>query len=97
MIATGNSIRGGQTGCSHTDVDMIIRGGENIYPRELEEMLFKHPSVSQVAVVGLQDERLGEVVGVFLRAAPGATLERESLFAYMREHPSLGEMGTSIN
>jgi fatty-acyl-CoA synthase len=68
--------------------DMIIRGGENIYPRELEELLFKHPSVSQVAVVGLPDERLGEVVGAFLQAAPGATLERESLFAYLREHLS---------
>ncbi|HEY5645918.1 MAG TPA: AMP-binding protein, partial [Pseudomonadales bacterium] len=46
--------------------DMIIRGGENIYPRELEELLFKHPSVGEVAVVGLPDERLGEVVGAFI-------------------------------
>ena len=66
--------------------DMIIRGGENIYPRELEDLLFAHPSVSEVAVVGLPDEKWGEVVGAFLRAAPGATLNREELFAYLREH-----------
>ena len=45
--------------------DMIIPGGENIYPRELEELLFQHPTVADVAVVGLPDERLGEVVGAF--------------------------------
>ena len=68
--------------------DMIIRGGENIYPRELEELLFKHPSVGEAAIVGLPDERLGEIVGAFIRAAPGAKLDREELFAYLREHLS---------
>ena len=51
--------------------DMIIRGGENIYPRELEELLFRHPSVGEVAVVGLPDDKWGEVVAAFLRPAPG--------------------------
>jgi fatty-acyl-CoA synthase len=68
--------------------DMIIRGGENIYPREIEELLFQHPSVGEVAVVGLPDERLGEEVGAFLRAAPGQTLNKDELFAYLREHLS---------
>lgn len=68
--------------------DMIIRGGENIYPREIEELLFKHPAVGDVAVVGLPSERMGEEVGAFLRPAPGATLDREALFAYVREHLS---------
>ncbi len=68
--------------------DMIIRGGENIYPREIEELLFQHPSVGDVAVVGLPDERMGEEIGAFLRAAPGATLDREALFAYLRERLS---------
>jgi len=68
--------------------DMIIRGGENIYPRELEELLFKHPTVGNVAVVGLPDEHLGEVVGAFIRAAPGATPDRDELFACCREHLS---------
>ena len=68
--------------------DMIIRGGENIYPREIEELLFQHPTVAEVAVVGLPDERLGEVVGAFIRSAPGETPDREALFAYLREHAS---------
>ena len=67
---------------------MIIRGGENIYPREIEELLFQHPSVGEVAVVGLPDERMGEEVGAFLRAAPGQTIARDTLFEYLREHLS---------
>jgi fatty-acyl-CoA synthase len=42
--------------------DMIIRGGENIYPREIEELLYTHPGVSQAQVFGIPDETLGEVV-----------------------------------
>ncbi|WOJ95334.1 AMP-binding protein [Congregibacter brevis] len=68
--------------------DMIIRGGENIYPREIEELLFQHPSVGEVAVVGLPSERLGEEIGVFLRPAPSESLSRDVLFAYLREHLS---------
>ena len=68
--------------------DMIIRGGENIYPREIEELLFQHPSVGEVAVVGLPDERMGEEIAAFLRPAPGQTLDRNTLFAYLREHLS---------
>ncbi len=68
--------------------DMIIRGGENIYPRELEELLYRHPSVGEVAVVGLPDDRWGEVVGAFVRAAPGQTVDKEALFAYCREQLS---------
>jgi fatty-acyl-CoA synthase len=68
--------------------DMIIRGGENIYPREIEELLFQHPSVGEAAVVGLPDERMGEEVGAFLRAAPGKSIDRNTLFDYLREHLS---------
>ena len=68
--------------------DMIIRGGENIYPREIEELLFKHPSVGEAAVVGLPSEKLGEEVAAFLRPAPGSSLDREALFSYLREHLS---------
>ena len=66
--------------------DMIIRGGENIYPRELEEVLFRHPAVGDVAVVGLPDARWGEVVAAFIRPPPGATVDKEELFDYLREH-----------
>jgi len=64
--------------------DMIIRGGENIYPRELEELLFKHPSVGEVAVVGVPHERWGEEVAAFIRPAPGAAIDKDELIAYMR-------------
>ena len=66
--------------------DMIIRGGENIYPRELEELLFAHPSVGSVAVIGLPDDKWGETVAAFVRPTPGATVDKAELFAYMREH-----------
>jgi fatty-acyl-CoA synthase len=51
--------------------DMIIRGGENIYPREVEEVLFAHPAVSDVAVVGVPDEKWGEQVAAFVRCGGG--------------------------
>ena len=64
--------------------DMIIRGGENIYPRELEELLFRHPKIGEVAVVGLPHEKWGEEVAAFIRPAPGADIDKEELSAYMR-------------
>jgi fatty-acyl-CoA synthase len=48
--------------------DMIIRGGENLFPAEIEEVLYRHPSIAEVTVVGLPDDRWGEVVGAFIRA-----------------------------
>ncbi len=66
--------------------DMIIRGGENVYPRELEELLFRHPKVGEVAVVGLPDDKWGEEVAAFVRPAPGEVVDKNELFAYMREH-----------
>jgi fatty-acyl-CoA synthase len=66
--------------------DMIIRGGENIYPRELEELLFRHPTVGDVAVVGLPDQRWGEVVAAFIRPPPGTAIDKEELHTYVREH-----------
>ena len=66
--------------------DMIIRGGENIYPRELEDLLFAHPTVGEVAIVGLPDNTFGETVGAFVRAAPGEAIDKNTLFSFMREH-----------
>ena len=64
--------------------DMIIRGGENIFPRELEELLFKHPKVGEVAVIGVPHEKWGEEVAAFIRPAPGTVIDKEELTAYMR-------------
>jgi len=66
--------------------DMIIRGGENIYPRELEDLLFGHHTVGEIAVVGLPDDKWGEVVAAFVRPAPGESIDRNELFAHLREH-----------
>jgi acyl-CoA synthetase (AMP-forming)/AMP-acid ligase II len=66
--------------------DMIIRGGENIYPREIEQVLFEHPAVADVAVVGVPDPKWGEQVAAFVRPAPGQTPDPGELFAYCREH-----------
>jgi len=66
--------------------DMIIRGGENIYPKEIEELLFQHPTVGEVAVVGVPDEKWGETVAAFVRPAAGATIDKNELFGYLREH-----------
>jgi fatty-acyl-CoA synthase len=54
--------------------EMIIRGGENIYPREIEDYLFTHPKISQTAVFGLPDERLGETVAAWIELHAGATM-----------------------
>ncbi|WP_227999057.1 AMP-binding protein [Nocardia australiensis] len=66
--------------------DMIIRGGLNIYPREIEELLFRHPAVAEVIVVGVPDEKWGEQIGAVLRAEdPGSPPDVAALKAWCRE------------
>jgi len=64
--------------------DMIIRGGENIYPREVEEFLYGHPAVVDVQVVGVPDERYGEEVMAWVILRDGATLDEDELREYCR-------------
>jgi fatty-acyl-CoA synthase len=64
--------------------DMIIRGGENIYPREIEEFLYTHPDVADVQVVGLPDARYGEEVCAWVRLKPGAVLTEEAVREFCR-------------
>lgn len=66
--------------------DMIIRGGENIYPAEIEGCLVEHPSIAEVAAIGLPDERMGEQVAVVVVPREGENLTPESVVAYSREH-----------
>jgi fatty-acyl-CoA synthase len=68
--------------------DMVIRGGENIYPREIEEFLFTHPAVEQVAVVGVPDAKYGEELCAWIRLVAGATASEEEIREYCREHLS---------
>jgi fatty-acyl-CoA synthase len=64
--------------------DMIIRGGENIYPREIEEFLYAHPEVSDVQVIGVPSERYGEEVMAWVKPKEGVILTAESLQAFCR-------------
>ncbi len=66
--------------------DMFISGGENVYPAEVEATLHTHPDVLEAAVVGVPDEKWGEVGHAFLRAQPGATIDLEALRTWCREH-----------
>jgi fatty-acyl-CoA synthase len=66
--------------------DMIIRGGENIYPREIEDVLFTHPAVADAAVVGLPDDKWGEQVAAVVRLAAGQEADARELFAFVREN-----------
>jgi fatty-acyl-CoA synthase len=71
-----------EDGCIHItgrSRDVIIRGGENIYPREVEEFLYTHPKVDEVQVVGIPNARLGEIVVAWVRLAPGVEATEEEI------------------
>jgi long-chain acyl-CoA synthetase len=65
--------------------DLIIRGGFNVYPREVEEVLMRHPGVAQVAVIGLPDEERGEEVCAVVIRAEGEELDADALVDWSRE------------
>ncbi|MCW2679867.1 MAG: long-chain-fatty-acid--CoA ligase [Frankiales bacterium] len=65
--------------------DLVIRGGYNVYPREIEEVLFEHPAVAEAAVIGKKDEKLGEEVLAFVALKPGASAEPEEIIAFAKE------------
>ena len=71
-----------EDGCLHLtgrSRDVIIRGGENIYPREVEEFLYTHPKVCEVQVVGIPNARLGEIVAAWVRLRPGQKATEEEI------------------
>jgi long-chain acyl-CoA synthetase len=65
--------------------ELIIRGGYNVYPREIEEVLYAHPAIAEAAVVGIPDQQLGEEVKAFVALKPGQELVESELIAYCRE------------
>jgi len=65
--------------------DMVIRGGENVYPREVEEYLYTHPKIEDVQVVGIPDARYGEEICAWIRIKPGEGLSAEEVVAYCRD------------
>jgi long-chain acyl-CoA synthetase len=68
--------------------DLIIRGGYNVYPREVEEVLYEHPDVVEVAVVGVPDEHFGEEVAAVLALAPGAQFDAGQFRGWAKERLS---------
>jgi long-chain acyl-CoA synthetase len=66
--------------------DMIIRGGYNVYPRELEEVLYGHPAVREAAVIGVKHDSLGEEVGAAVALKDGESVTTDELRAYMKEN-----------
>jgi len=65
--------------------ELIIRGGYNVYPREIEEVLHEHPAVAEAAVIGIPHDSLGEEVGAAVALKPGATATPEELRAFAKE------------
>jgi len=65
--------------------DMVVVGGFNVYPAEIEQVLLEHAAVAQAAVIGLPDARMGEVPGAFVVPAPGAAIDVETLVAFLGE------------
>jgi long-chain acyl-CoA synthetase len=65
--------------------DMILRGGYNVYPREIEEVLMTHPAVAMAAVIGVPEPRLGEEIKAVIVRRPGVAVTEEELIAWSRE------------
>jgi len=64
--------------------DMVIRGGENVYPREIEEFLYTHPKIADVQVIGVPDERYGEELMAWIILRPGASLSEDEVKAFCK-------------
>ena len=76
---------GGYTQITGRIKDMIIRGGENIYPREVEEFLYSHPSILDVQVFGVPDQKYGEQLCAWIRTRPGTSLTAGEVQAFCRD------------
>jgi long-chain acyl-CoA synthetase len=82
--------------------DLIISGGFNVYPREIEEILYEHPKIQKAAAIGIPDAKKGEAIKVFVVPNEGATLDSDEIMSYCKENlakykwPSAIEIRTSL-
>jgi long-chain acyl-CoA synthetase len=86
-LATGDMARADEDGYIYIvdrKKDLIIRGGYNVYPREVEEVLYEHPAVAEAAVVGIPHDSLGEEIGAAVVLKPGADVTPADLSAYVK-------------
>jgi long-chain acyl-CoA synthetase len=77
--------------------DMIVSGGENIYPAEVENVLLFHPTVCDAAVIGVPDDKWGETVKAIVVLVPGATLDQSAIIAHCRENLAHYKCPTSVD
>jgi acyl-CoA synthetase (AMP-forming)/AMP-acid ligase II len=77
--------------------DMIVSGGENVYPAEVENVLMSHPAVADVAVIGVPDERWGETVKAVVVRAPGAEVTEAELIEHCRSQLARYKCPTSVD
>jgi fatty-acyl-CoA synthase len=64
---------------------MVIRGGENVYPREIEEFLYRHPKIQDVQVIGVPDDRYGEEICAWVKLRPGVAANEEEIRTFCRD------------
>ena len=76
--------------------DMVITGGENVYPAEVESVLYEHPAIAEVAVIGLPDERWGEIVVAVVAPKPGATVTLEDMRAFAGDRLARYKLPTRV-
>ncbi|MBI1842522.1 MAG: long-chain fatty acid--CoA ligase, partial [Verrucomicrobia bacterium] len=76
--------------------DLILVGGFNVYPREVEEVLFKHPAIQEAGVVGVADAYRGESVKAFVVRKPGASLAEEEVIEYCRKNLAAYKIPRSV-
>lgn len=77
--------------------DMVISGGENVYPAEVENVLAGHPAIAQVAVIGVPSQKWGETVKAVVVARPGATVDGQEVIAFCRERLAHYKCPTSVD
>ena len=77
--------------------DMIVTGGENVYPAEVENVLMGHPAIGDVAVIGVPDERWGETVKAIVVLEPGGQLDVDDVIAFARERLARFKCPTSVD
>ena len=77
--------------------DMVISGGENVYPAEVENVLAEHPAIAQVAVIGVPSQKWGETVKAVVVARPGATVDAQEIIAFCRERLAHYKCPTSVD